>query len=69
MRERSWIDHLRESFAAIAAGAQAVPMGDNGELHHSLAVRLAQMRADAVAGRWQRGARVRNRADGAASCH
>ncbi len=61
MRGRIWIDRLRENLAAIAAGARVVPLGDNGELHHALAVRLAEMRLEAVAGRWQRSARANGR--------
>lgn len=59
----SWIENLRESAAALVAGARMVPLGDNGEAQHSLAVRLAEMRADAVLGR--RGPRrfERRRAD------
>lgn len=51
MNRTDWIEHLRESAAALAAGARMVPLGDNGGAQRSLAVRLAQMRADAVLGR------------------
>lgn len=59
MDRTGWIEHLRESAAALAAGARMVPLGDNGEAQRSLAVRLAEMRADAVLGR--RGPRRRGR--------
>jgi hypothetical protein len=38
--------HLRESFAALAAGARTVPFWDNGSVHRSLALRLTEIRAN-----------------------
>jgi hypothetical protein len=48
MKDRNWLHHLRESLAAAAVGGQIVPMGDNRDLRHSLAVRLAEMRREAA---------------------
>ena len=47
MNERNWANHLREAFTAVAAAGQFVPLGDNGEARHALAVRLAEMRLNA----------------------
>jgi hypothetical protein len=47
MKESNWVNHLREAFAAVAAGGQIVPLGDNGEVRQSLAARLAEMRLNA----------------------
>ena len=50
MTTRSWVNHLREAFAGVAAGGQFVPLGDNGEARHSLAVHVAELRLNARLG-------------------
>ena len=51
MTTTNWLNQLRESFAAVAAGGQVVPMGDNGALHRSLASKIAELRVNAALGR------------------
>jgi hypothetical protein len=51
MHTGNWLNQLRETFAAVAAGARFVPMGDNGELQRSLASKLAEIRTNAALGR------------------
>jgi hypothetical protein len=51
MQTGNWLNHVKESFAAIAAGGRIVPMGDNGELQRSLASKLAELRTNAALGR------------------
>jgi hypothetical protein len=46
MNTRRWLEHLRESFAAVAAGGRVIPLGDNGELYRSLALQIAGIRAN-----------------------
>ena len=50
MTKSNWVEHLREAFTAVAAGGQFVPLGDNREARHSLAVRLAELRLNARLG-------------------
>lgn len=54
MKTGNWLKHLREAFAAVAAGGQFVPLGDNGAARHSLAVELAELRMNARLGRGPR---------------
>ena len=51
MPTMNWMNQLRENFAAVAAGAQIVPMGDNGDIHRSLASKLTEIRTNAALGR------------------
>jgi hypothetical protein len=46
MHATRWVNHLRESFAALAAGSRIVPFWDNGAVHRSLALRLTEIRSD-----------------------
>ena len=51
MTTMNWLNQLRENLAVVAAAGQFVPMGDNGELHRSLASKLAELRTNAALGR------------------
>jgi hypothetical protein len=68
MPKANWLNALRENAAAFAAGARTVPFADNGRVHRHLAIEIASLRLDAVAGRLQAPARpphpaFRTRAD------
>ena len=54
MKNGNWMNVLRETFAAFAAGGRFVPLGDNSAARHSLAVELAELRLNARLGRGMR---------------